>query len=114
MLRDNKAFSGFSAEDIATAKEFYAGTLGWKFRNLRACSRRTSPVATKPDLSKATLLNFPVKDVDLAVDELKKRGLPFEQHDLPDLKTDAKGSMRGNGATNCAVQRSGHNILFDR
>jgi len=28
MLRDNKAFSGFSAEDIAKAKEFYAGTLG--------------------------------------------------------------------------------------
>src|SRR5207249_9452856 len=41
-----------------------------------------------------TVLNFPVKDVDLAVDELAKRGVRFEIYDLPDLKTDEKGIMR--------------------
>jgi catechol 2,3-dioxygenase-like lactoylglutathione lyase family enzyme len=30
MLKDSKAFSGFSTGDIQTAKEFYAGTLGLK------------------------------------------------------------------------------------
>ena len=28
MLKNSKAFSGFSANDIAKEKEFYAGTLG--------------------------------------------------------------------------------------
>ena len=28
MLKNSKAFSGFSANDIPKAKEFYAGTLG--------------------------------------------------------------------------------------
>jgi hypothetical protein len=40
-----------------------------------------------------------VKDVDLAVDELKKRGVQFEIYEMPDLKTDTKGIMRGNGPT---------------
>ena len=28
MLKDSKAFSGFSTDDIPKAKQFYAGTLG--------------------------------------------------------------------------------------
>jgi hypothetical protein len=52
-----------------------------------------------------TVLNFPVKDVDLAVEELKKRGVSFEQYDLPNLKTDEKGIMRGNGSNDRVVQK---------
>jgi hypothetical protein len=51
-----------------------------------------------------TVLNFPVDDVDLAVDELKKRGVRFERYDLPNLKTDKEGIMRGNGPTHRMVQ----------
>ena len=37
MLEASKAFSGFSANDIGKAKEFYGKTLGLKFRNLTDC-----------------------------------------------------------------------------
>jgi len=58
-----------------------------------------------------TVLNFPVGDVDLAVDELKKRGVRFEQYNLPDLKTDEKGIMRGNGPTIAWFKDPAGNIL---
>ncbi len=58
-----------------------------------------------------TVLNFPVKDVDRAVDELKKRGVRFEQYDLPNLKTDEKGIMRGNGPTIAWFKDPAGNIL---
>jgi len=41
-----------------------------------------------------TVLNFPVKDVDLAVTELTKRGVRFEKYDLPDLKTARRDHAR--------------------
>jgi hypothetical protein len=37
MLGDSKAFSGFSANDIEKAKEFYGRTLGSRFLNRMAC-----------------------------------------------------------------------------
>jgi hypothetical protein len=58
-----------------------------------------------------TVLNFPVDDVDLAVDELKKRGVRFEQYNLPDLKTDEKGIMRGHGPTIAWFKDPAGNIL---
>ena len=56
-------------------------------------------------------MNFPVKDVDLAVDELTKRGVGFEMYDLPNLKTDEKGIMRGNGPTIAWFKDPAGNIL---
>jgi hypothetical protein len=59
-----------------------------------------------------TVLNFPVDDVDLAVDELKKRGVRFESYDLPDIKTDGKGIRRGgNGPTVAWFKDPAGNIL---
>jgi len=52
-----------------------------------------------------------VDDVDLAVDELKKRGVRFERYNLPDLKTDEKGIMRGNGPTIAWFTDPAGNIL---
>jgi predicted enzyme related to lactoylglutathione lyase len=40
-----------------------------------------------------TVLNFPVDDVDRAVDELTQRGVRFEHYNQGDLKTDEKGIM---------------------
>src|SRR5918993_1500043 len=42
-----------------------------------------------------TVLNFPVPDVEKAVDELTARGVRFEQYEDP--PTDAKGIMREGG-----------------
>src|SRR5207253_6114580 len=115
MLRDSKAFSGFSAGDIPKAKKFYAETLGLDVTEsnglltLRLAGENNVLIYPKPNHIPATftVLNFPVKDVDLAVDELTKRGVRFEKYDLPDLKTDKKGIMRENGPTIAWFKGSG-------
>ena len=119
MLKGSKAFSGFSADDIAKAKQFYAETLGLDVSEthglltLRLAGGNNVIIYPKPNHAPATftVLNFPVKNVDLAVDELKKHGVRFEQYNLPDLKTDKKGIMRGNGPTIAWFKDPAGNIL---
>jgi catechol 2,3-dioxygenase-like lactoylglutathione lyase family enzyme len=119
MLKDSKAFSGFSAGDIPAARKFYAETLGLDVSEshgvltLRLAGGNNVIIYPKPNHVPATftVLNFPVKDVDLAVDGLKKRGVRFEKYDLPDLKTDEKGIMRGNGPTIAWFKDPAGNIL---
>jgi hypothetical protein len=67
----------------------------------------------KPNHTPATftVLNFPVDDVDQAVDELSKRGVRFEIYDRPEIKTDKKGIMRGNGPTIAWFKDPAGNIL---
>jgi catechol 2,3-dioxygenase-like lactoylglutathione lyase family enzyme len=119
MLKDSKAFSGFSTGDIPKTKQFYAGTLGLDVTEshglltLRLAGGNNVLIYPKPNYVPATftVLNFPVQDVDLAVDELTKRGVRFEVYDLPDLKTDKKGIMRGNGPTIAWFKDPAGNIL---
>jgi catechol 2,3-dioxygenase-like lactoylglutathione lyase family enzyme len=119
MLKDSKAFSGFSAEDIGKAKEFYAETLGLEVSEsqgiftLHLAGGNKVIIYPKPNHVPATftVLNFPVDDVDLAVEELKKRGVRFEHYDLPNLKTDDKGIKRGNGPTVAWFKDPAGNIL---
>src|ERR1051326_7785313 len=119
MLKDSKAFSGFAAGDIPKANEFYRGFLGLSVSEshgiltLRLGSGHNVIIYPKPNHVPATftVLNFPVKDVDLAVDGLTKRGVRFERYDLPDLKTDKKGIMRGNGPTIAWFKDPAGNIL---
>ena len=119
MLKDSKAFSGFAAPDISKVKEFYAQTLGLKVSEehglltLHLAGGNNVPIYPKPDHVPAnfTVLNFPVEDVDLAVDELTKRGVRFEIYDKGDIKTDKKGIMRGNGPTIAWFKDPAGNIL---
>jgi predicted enzyme related to lactoylglutathione lyase len=119
MLKDSEAFSGFAAGDIPKAKEFYIGVLGLDVSEshgiltLRLAGGNNVIIYPKPNHVPATftVLNFPVEDVDRAVDELKKRGVRFEQYDFPSLKTDAKGIMRGNGPTIAWFKDPAGNIL---
>jgi catechol 2,3-dioxygenase-like lactoylglutathione lyase family enzyme len=119
MLKNSNAFSGFSANDIPKVKEFYAGTLGLEVSEshgiltLHLAGGNKVIIYPKPNHVPATftILNFPVEDVDLAVDKLKRRGVNFEQYDLPDLKTDKKGIMRGNGPTIAWFKDPAGNIL---
>jgi predicted enzyme related to lactoylglutathione lyase len=119
MLGDTKAFSGFAVGDIAKAKEFYGRTLGLKVSEsnglltLHVAGGNNVLIYPKPNHTPAnfTVLNFPVKDVDEAVDELTKRGVHFEIYDLPDIKTDKKGIMRGNGPTIAWFKDPAGNIL---
>ena len=119
MLGKSKAFSGFAVPDIEKAKKFYGETLGLKVSEdhgvltLHLAGGNNVLIYPKPNHVPATftVLNFPVDDVDRAVDELKKRGVRFEIYDLPDLKTDEKGIMRGNGPTIAWFKDPAGNIL---
>ena len=119
MLEASKAFSGFSANDIGKAEEFYGTTLGLKVSEshgvlmLHLTGGNNVLIYPKPNHGPATftVLNFPVKDVNQAVDELAKRGVRFEIYDLPNIKTDKKRIMRGNGPTIAWFKDPAGNIL---
>src|SRR5690349_9110946 len=98
MLNLNKAFSGFSVNDIKKAKDFYSRTLGLEVSESReGLQLHVTPGAQtfiypKPNHQPATftILNFLVDDIEQAVDELTKRGIQFERYE-GEIKTDAKG-----------------------
>ena len=111
MFKDTKAFSSFSVNDLKKAKEFYGNTLGLEISevemghlDLRIAGGSHILVYPKSNHTPATftVLNFPVADIDEAVDQLAKLGISFEQYDQPGIKTDAKGISRGNGGPNIA------------
>ena len=105
MFRDSEAFSGFSVNDIDAAKEFYGETLGLEVAESNGMLELTlgsgATVLAYPkdnhEPATFTVLNFPVADVEAAVDELKKRDVAFEHYDFPGMKTDEKGIFRGEG-----------------
>lgn len=119
MLEKSKAFSGFAAPDIAKEKEFYSEKLGLKtsedhgLLRLHLAGGNNILIYPKPDHVPATftVLNFPVDDVDQAVDELIKRGVRFEKYSGPEIKTDEKGIMRGDGPTIAWFKDPAGNIL---
>jgi catechol 2,3-dioxygenase-like lactoylglutathione lyase family enzyme len=103
MFAKTKAFSGFSVNDVARAKEFYADTLGLEVTeengllHLHLAGGTDVLVYPKPNHVPATftILNFAVSDVEQAVDELAGRGVRFERYE--GMPQDEKGIMRGNG-----------------
>jgi predicted enzyme related to lactoylglutathione lyase len=119
MLEESKAFSGFAAPDISEIKEFYSNTLELKVTEehglltLHLAGGNNVLIYPKPNHVPATftVLNFPVDDVDLAVEELGKRGVRFEKYNGPEIKTDEKGIMRGNGPTIAWFKDPAGNIL---
>ena len=119
MLEKSKTFSSFSAPDIAKEKEFYSRTLGLEtsedhgLLRLHLAGGNNVLIYPKPDHVPGTftVLNFPVNDVDRAVDELTNRGVRFEHYNQGDLKTDEKGIMRGNGPTIAWFKDPAGNIL---
>lgn len=105
MFASTKAFSGFSVDDIPRAKEFYGETLGLEVSeengllNLHIAGDRDTLVYPKPDHQPAsfTILNFPVSDIEAAVDQLAERGIEFERYEGTEIETDEKGIFRGEG-----------------
>src|SRR3954469_17936502 len=105
MFRDTKAFSGFSVDDVEAARRFYGETLGIEVTDdgpglltlHLAGGERPTLVYPKPDHQPAvfTILNFPVSDIDAAVDELIDRGVAFELYD--GFGQDERGISRNEG-----------------
>ncbi|MBT2525017.1 VOC family protein [Streptomyces sp. ISL-99] len=89
MFGTTKAYGGFSVDDIEAARKFYGETLGLRVSEqngmltLHIAGDRDILVYPKPDHTPATytILNFPVDDIEGAVDELSRRGVRFERYD---------------------------------
>ncbi len=89
MLGDSHGFSGFSTNDIAKARTFYADTLGLQVSEanglltLDFAGGGRVIIYPKPDHQPATftVLNLPVPDIDAAVDELARAGIVFERYE---------------------------------
>jgi catechol 2,3-dioxygenase-like lactoylglutathione lyase family enzyme len=106
MLANSKAFSGFAVDDLAEARRFYSETLGLRttlinedhgLLTLHLGGDRDTLVYLSPGMipPSYTILNFPVDDIDAAVDELASRGVAFEQYE--EMPQDEKGVMREGG-----------------
>ena len=103
MFANTRAFSGFAVDDLHKAREFYGETLGLRtseehgLLTLHLAGDRDTLVYPKRNHTPATytILNFPVDDIDKAVDELTSRGVRFERYE--GIQQDEKGIHRGDG-----------------
>jgi catechol 2,3-dioxygenase-like lactoylglutathione lyase family enzyme len=92
MFKDSRAYSGFAVDDLEEARRFYGETLGLEtevldpengLMTLHIAGGRPTLIYRKPDFVPATytVLNFPVDDVEKAVDGLVAQGVEFERYD---------------------------------
>jgi catechol 2,3-dioxygenase-like lactoylglutathione lyase family enzyme len=101
MLKNSPFYAGFAVDDLAKAKEFYDEKLGVfqvvevgpGLLSLHAANGYAVLIYLKPGHEPAghTILNFPVDDIEAAVDDLQKAGVEFEQYDEGPIKTNKKG-----------------------
>lgn len=118
MLANSNAFSGFAVDDLDKAREFYGGTLGLDVSDgpmglleIHLAGGRDTIVYPKPDFVPATytILNFPVDDVEAAVDGLAAKGVEFEIYE--DFGQDEKGIARDEGPDIAWFKDPAGNIL---
>lgn len=106
MFKDTRAFSGFSVDDLGKAKEFYGNTLGLEVSEDKEMGVVALKIAGGTEIfvypkdnhepATFTILNFPVSDIDRAVDDLTAKGVRFERYDMPGQPgPDEKGIYRG-------------------
>lgn len=119
MLQDSNAFSGFSVNDIEQARNFYKNILGLDVQDtsmgvleLHFKNGAKVIIYPKPNHEAATftVLNFPVKDIEKAVNELTAKCIRFEQY-TGNIRTDEKGIMRKGGPLIAWFKDPAGNIL---
>jgi predicted enzyme related to lactoylglutathione lyase len=108
MFKDSDAFNSFSVDDLDAAKAFYGEVLGlavtdqsqegMPLLSVALGGGGSTMIYPKDDHAPAgfTLLNFPVDDIDAAVDALVEKGVRFEHYEGFDQ--DEKGIARGQGS----------------
>ena len=120
MLENSHAYSGFAVDDLKRAEQFYGETLGLNTEvldeengllSLHLAGGRDTLVYLKGDFTPATytILNFPVEDVEAAVEDLGSRGVSFERYE--GFEQDEKGIARGPGPTIAWFKDPAGNIL---
>jgi catechol 2,3-dioxygenase-like lactoylglutathione lyase family enzyme len=119
MFKDTKAFSGFSVNDLQKAQAFYGQALGldvsesYGMLTLHIAGGTNILVYPKENHTPATftILNFPVANIEQAVDELATRGVQFESYHEGGLVTDEKGIFHGGGPKIAWFKDPAGNIL---
>ena len=120
MFAETKAYSGFAVDDLQKARDFYSGTLGIEtsvldeengLLTLHLAGERETLVYVKPDFTPATytILNFPVGNVEAAVDKLSSQGVRFERYEA--FEQDEKGIAHGPGPEVAWFKDPAGNIL---
>ena len=119
MLQQCPLYAYIPAADMARARQFYEGKLGWKphqeiaggvayeFAGGTACFLYLTPNA---GTSKASQLFWEVKDIEREVAELKGRGVKFEDYDLPGDKS-PEGIVTADGVRAAWFKDSEGNIM---
>lgn len=106
MFTAKDAFASFSVDDLSKAKQFYGETLGLRVEenamgilDLHLASGSRVMIYPKDNHEPAsfTVLNFVVPDVERAVEELNGNGVKTKIYDDPQLPTDNKGILMGDG-----------------
>src|ERR1051325_3857254 len=92
IFAEARSFSSFSVNDLQKAKEFYGQKLGLDVAETEeGLELKTGDnaifVYPKPNHTPAsfTVLNFPVADIEAAVDELNSLGIKLEHYDRPEV-----------------------------
>lgn len=119
IFKTSRSFASFSARDLKEVKQFYCETLGLEISEMpeglemNLEGGTTVFIYPKSDHTPATftVLNFAVDEIDEAVAELKRLGVTLEHYNLPGLKTDEDGIMRGNGPNVAWFKDPSGNIL---
>ena len=121
MFGSVRAFASFSVVEVDPARVFYGRTLGLQVTDgsegtldlhlAGGAHVLIYPKGEQHQPATFTVLNFPVDDVEAAVDALLARGVRMEQYDFPGLKTDSKGISRGLGPDIAWFKDPAGNIL---
>jgi catechol 2,3-dioxygenase-like lactoylglutathione lyase family enzyme len=117
MLKESRAFSGFSTNDMEKSREFYADKLGLNVTeengnlNLHLEGGGTVFIYPKDNHEPATYtaLNFPVKDIDEAVDSIARAGIQLERYE--GIEQDERGIARDESTAIAWFKDPAGNIL---
>jgi predicted enzyme related to lactoylglutathione lyase len=119
MLQDSPIYAYIPAKDVARARRFYEGKLGFKpkeeinggvvyeFGGGTACFLYETPNAGTSQASQAF---WSVDDVDREIEALKARGVVFEDYDMPGERS-AAGAITEGGAKAAWFKDSEGNIM---
>lgn len=119
MFESATAHATIAVSDLEAARKFYEGTLGLKQREERSDGVVYESGGTWflvypsqfAGTNRSTYMSFEVDDLDGTVEELRGRGITFEQYDLPGLKTDERGIAEIQGVRGAWFKDPDGNIL---
>ena len=119
MLQNSPMYAYIPAKDVARARKFYEGKLGfapgkvmeggvvYEFADKTACFLYLTPNAGTSQASQAF---WSVDDVEREVAELRARGVTFEDYDMPGEKSPS-GVVTAGGAKAAWFKDSEGNIM---